>query len=98
LPPAQNAVLAAVRTIFIASPVRTNDRYVFIPVKEGADLPCNASSGFVADGGDADRGGRPELVVAAVLVGDEHIDAYVRFAKLRYRGLLGQVVAWDRAI
>jgi DNA-binding FadR family transcriptional regulator len=28
----------------------------------------------------------------------EHIDAYVRFAKLRYPELLEQVVAWDRAV
>jgi DNA-binding FadR family transcriptional regulator len=28
----------------------------------------------------------------------EHIDAYVRFAKLRYPELLDQVVAWDRAV
>jgi len=28
----------------------------------------------------------------------EHIDAYVRFAELRYPELLEQVVAWDRAI
>lgn len=28
----------------------------------------------------------------------EHIDSYVRFAKLRYLELLEQVVAWDRAV